>query len=199
MVALPARTERSNRSRFAEAAPKGPRPAAAVRSTARARHENSWNVLAEELVAFPSAGPAPSYPSVHRPDVTRRRPCARTVPAAAPLGVHPDLLVSERRQQITPRTRGLRRLLPGAATLAVLAGVWLGAGALSGLHRPAIVVPAGAVKIAGGYRYVARPGDTLWSIAARLEPGGDPRILVADFEQQLHGAQLMPGDKLDLP
>ena len=77
--------------------------------------------------------------------------------------------------------------------------VWLGAGALSGLHRPALTVPAGAVKVAGGYRYVARTGDTLWSIASRIEPGGDPRILVAGFEKQLHGAPLMPGDELDLP
>jgi len=55
------------------------------------------------------------------------------------------------------------------------------------------------VKVPGGYRYVARPGDTLWSIASKLEPGGDPRPLVAELEQQLHGAELIPGDPLKLP
>ncbi len=93
----------------------------------------------------------------------------------------------------------MRRLLPGAATLAVLASVWLGAGALSSLHRPPLTVPAAAVKIRGGYLYVARPGDTLWSIASELEPGGDPRPLVAELDQQLHGAELVAGDRLILP
>jgi hypothetical protein len=93
----------------------------------------------------------------------------------------------------------LRRLLPGAATLAVLASIWLGAGALSGLQRPALTVPAAAVKVTGGYLYIARPGDTLWSIASALEPGGDPRPLVAQLEQQLRGGELVAGDRLILP
>jgi hypothetical protein len=105
----------------------------------------------------------------------------------------------ERSSRIAPRSRGLRRLVPGAATLAVLVGAWFGAGALSSLQHPTLRVPAGAVKISGGYRYVARPGDTLWSIASKLEPGADPRILVADLEQQLHGAPLVAGDQLKLP
>jgi hypothetical protein len=67
------------------------------------------------------------------------------------------------------------------------------------LHRPELSVPASAIKVHGGYVYVARPGDTLWSIASGLEPGGDPRILVANFEQQLHGSELVPGDELKLP
>jgi hypothetical protein len=93
----------------------------------------------------------------------------------------------------------LRRLLPGAATLVFLAGVWFGAGAVSNINRAALRVPAAAVKISGGYLYIARPGDTLWSIASRLEPGGDPRPLVAELEQQLHGAGLVAGDRLELP
>jgi len=62
-----------------------------------------------------------------------------------------------------------------------------------------LTVPASAVKVHGGYLYVARPGDTLWSIASELQPGGDPRPLVASFERQLHGAELVPGDELKLP
>ena len=82
---------------------------------------------------------------------------------------------------------------------AVLMSIWLGAGALSTLHRPVLTLPAAAVKVSGGYLYVARPGDTLWAIASRLQPGGDPRPLVAELEQQLHGAQLVAGDRLTLP
>jgi len=77
--------------------------------------------------------------------------------------------------------------------------MWFGAGALSSLHSTALTIPAGAVRIHGGYLYVARPGDTLWSIASKLLPGGDPRPLVANLEQQLHGAELIPGDQLRLP
>ena len=95
--------------------------------------------------------------------------------------------------------RGLRRLLPGAATLAFLVGAWFGAGALSGLHHQQPDVMPGSVKVSGGYRYDARPGDTLWSIASKLQPGSDPRPLVSRLESQLHGAPLVAGDELTLP
>ena len=198
------------------------------------RRRASWNVLAQELVAFPPAdeptascarqrearrpelsraeravpkGAVPKgLPSAHlagcdaarvRGELTSRRAGAAeaTPPAVGAL----DRATSARSRQVAPRSRGLRRLLPGAATLAVLASVWFGAGALSSLHRPALTVPAAAVKIHGGYLYVARPGDTLWAIASGLQPGGDPRPRVAELGQQLHGAQLVAGDRLTLP
>jgi Tfp pilus assembly protein FimV len=46
---------------------------------------------------------------------------------------------------------------------------------------------------------VVKPGDTLWSIASRLEPSGDPRPLVAQLQSELHGATLDPGARLVLP
>ena len=134
---------------------------------------------------------------VHAEPASRRaatQPIEVTRPA-----VKVDRGGSTRTRQIAPRSRGLRRLLPGAATLAVLVSVWFGAGALSALHRPALTVPAAAVRTSGGYLYVARPGDTLWSIASQIQPGGDPRPLVAELEQQLHGAELAVGDRLTLP
>ncbi|HET9091070.1 MAG TPA: LysM domain-containing protein [Acidimicrobiales bacterium] len=96
--------------------------------------------------------------------------------------------------------RGLRRLLPGAATLAVLVSAWFGVGALaSSAHATRIERLPGSVLVGGRYLYVARPGDTLWSIATRVEPGADPRPLVDQLEAQLHGRQLQPGDGLLLP
>lgn len=96
--------------------------------------------------------------------------------------------------------RGLRRLLPGAATLAVFAGAWLGVGALAASDHPVSVdrLP-GSVPVHGGFAYVVRPGDTLWSIASRVEPGSDPRPLVDQLQSQLHGQVLQPGDRLILP
>ena len=200
------------------------------------RCQASWNVLAQELVAFPPADeptascarqrearrpelaraaravPKGAVPkgllSTHlagcdaarvRDELTSRRAGAHTAEATPPAVGALDRATSVRSRQVAPRSRGLRRLLPGAATLAVLASVWFGAGALSSLHRPALTVPAAAVKIHGDYLYVARPGDTLWSIASGLQPGGDPRPLVAELGQQLHGAQLVAGDRLTLP
>jgi hypothetical protein len=93
----------------------------------------------------------------------------------------------------------LRRLLPGAATLAVLVGMWAGFGALSAAHQQRFAVLPGSVRTPSGYLYVVKPGDTLWSIASRLEPGGDPRLLVAQLQSELHGATLDPGARLVLP
>jgi hypothetical protein len=97
------------------------------------------------------------------------------------------------------RQRGLRRLLPGVATLAALGVLWLAAGALSEVHQPRMTVIPGSVPTRGGYLYVVRPGDTLWVIASRLEPGGDPRPLVYRLQAELHGAPPVPGDHLLLP
>jgi nucleoid-associated protein YgaU len=109
-------------------------------------------------------------------------------------------LVPAVRRAASTGTRGLRRFLPGIATLAVVAGVWFGAGSLVGL-RPA---PATGGAVAGaslmaGQSYVARPGDTLWSIALRFDPAGDPRPIVAKLAAELRGNVLQPGDRLVLP
>jgi hypothetical protein len=47
--------------------------------------------------------------------------------------------------------------------------------------------------------YVVRPGDTLWSIAARLDPSGDPRPVVGDLESEAGGDTVVPGEVLRLP
>ena len=226
-----AHTDRGAPGWLREMEPSRPKRTPARRGRPSERRQASWNVLAQELVAFPPpAGPAVSRPAqraAHRPElvravravpqgsaparvagceaarvhdgVTSRRAVARAAEATPSAAGTLDRASSARSRQVASRSRGLRRLLPGAATLAVLASVWFGTGALSSLHRPALTVPAAAVKVHGGYLYIARPGDTLWSIASELQPGGDPRPLVAELEQQLHGAQLVAGDRLTLP
>jgi len=136
-----------------------------------------------------SRSPARSGTLVADAGVIHRGEREAPVLAAAPL----------RATAVRPEPRGLRRLLPGAATLAVLVGMWAGLGALSAARHQPVVVLAGSVKTASGYVYVAKPGDTLWSIASRLEPGGDPRPLVARLEGELHGRTLVPGSRLVLP
>jgi hypothetical protein len=49
--------------------------------------------------------------------------------------------------------------------------------------------------------YVVRPGDTLWGIARRAEPGRDPRPLIQAIEGMngLGAGDLMPGRTLLIP
>ncbi len=138
----------------------------------------------------------PSRPRPGRP--SRARPVTRPVGVPVPRR-RPGELHRPHPQRASESVRGLRRLLPGVATLAALVGIWAGAGALSATHDPSLAVLPGSVKVAGGYSYVVRPGDTVWSIASRLEQGGDPRPLVARLESQLHGRTLVPGTRLLLP
>ncbi len=87
----------------------------------------------------------------------------------------------------------------GIARLLVVAAV--GAGLVVAMGRGVQGAPERAP--AGGERrtYVVQPGDTLWAIAQRLEPGRDPRPLV-DAIAAANGVapgNLVPGQTLVLP
>ncbi len=47
--------------------------------------------------------------------------------------------------------------------------------------------------------YTVQPGDTLWTIAARLDPSADPRPLVVQLAAQTGSETVVPGEKIDLP
>jgi LysM repeat protein len=49
--------------------------------------------------------------------------------------------------------------------------------------------------------YTVRAGDTLWSLANRLAPKGDPRAMVYDLMRlnRLDSAQIYSGERLQLP
>lgn len=100
------------------------------------------------------------------------------------------------------RTRATQRrarlLLGTAAALIVvaLALPWSGAGgrplATPGPARVGDPVVAHSV-------YIVQPGDTLWTIAQRLCPGGDPRPVEAQLEAEVGGDTIVPGERLVLP
>ena len=50
-----------------------------------------------------------------------------------------------------------------------------------------------------GSFYVVQPGDTLWSIARRLQPEGDVRPLVDQLVDLNGGADLAVGQRLPIP
>ena len=82
-----------------------------------------------------------------------------------------------------------------AGLLVALALPWSGTGGSLATPGPALA----GDTVAPHTSYVVRPGDTLWSIAARLDPTGDPRPVVAKLEAQVGGDTVVPGERIVLP
>ena len=78
---------------------------------------------------------------------------------------------------------GLRAGLPGAASLG-------GTG-----QAPAT---SGMAPIAA-HGHVVQPGDSLWSIARRIQPEGDVRPLVARLAAERQGRPLQAGEYISIP
>ena len=92
-----------------------------------------------------------------------------------------------------------RRVLLGtvaAGLLAVLALPWSGTGGTT-LATPGTALAGGT--IAHHARYIVQPGDTLWSIATRLDPTGDPRPVVTLLAARLGSDAVKPGERVVLP
>jgi hypothetical protein len=127
------------------------------------------------LVARPPAG-RPVRPSPVRALRTHEVPAWRTAPAPA---------------------RVRRRVVAGVALLAAVVSGVLALTAVGGDGPPPAAGerPAPVASVA----YVARPGDTLWSIAREIQPQGDVRPLVDELASLRHGAPLEPGDVVAWP
>jgi hypothetical protein len=123
----------------------------------------------------------------------------------APLGVIPGGPLSGSR--VTPTTYRRRRLAVallalGVVVVAARAGVALGGSPLAAPERRPASSSAGgasAPSLADGGIVVVRAGDTLWSIASRVEPDADPRPLVDELSAARDGAPLQPGERIRLP
>ena len=106
---------------------------------------------------------------------------------------------SERRTTRRGAAVRRRRVLLGsvaAGLLVALALPWSGTGGQT-LATPGAALAGGAV--APDATYVIQPGDTLWSLAVRLDPTGDPRPLVARLAAQVGGDTAVPGEHVILP
>lgn len=129
--------------------------------------------------------------------LTATRPPLRLLPspggrsrAADPvvaLRARPTRSISTARQARTRRNAMLITLV-GLLTALALPLSWLG-----GTSGPQ---PA---PVAAGSTYVVRPGDTLWSIAERLDPTGNPVALVQRMAAETGSSTVVVGEHIVLP
>jgi LysM repeat protein len=92
----------------------------------------------------------------------------------------------------------VRLALVALVSVLAVAGLLLstgtsGQGSVSG---PAAPVAVPAATDAPAAVHVVQPGDTLWSIAAAVAPGSDPRPIVDELARRSGGAGLQPGQRI---
>jgi hypothetical protein len=99
------------------------------------------------------------------------------------------------RRRVSAGVRRRRALL--AVTALLVVGLALPLGGSGGSSHPS--GPALAETPGQSVAYTVRPGDTLWTIAQRADPTGDPRPLVAQMEQQTGSDTVTPGQRISVP
>jgi hypothetical protein len=115
------------------------------------------------------------------------------VPVHGPVGMAADLGL------------GVRHLVAAVAALVLVlvASLAIGNGALASLSpapAPASSGTSGAgVAVEPGDAVVVEAGDTVWSIARRVQPSGDVRQLVDQLVALNGSAPLQPGTTVQLP
>jgi len=86
-----------------------------------------------------------------------------------------------------------RRLLFAVAALIVVGLAF----PVGGTVRPTVGGPSLSGAI--GKVYTVQPGDTLWSIAVRVDPAADPRPLVSRMAAETGSDTVYPGERLTIP
>jgi hypothetical protein len=127
------------------------------------------------------------------------RPALRVVacPRTSPQVSRP-LDVTLRRARRAALQRRRRTILVSGAVAALAVGLALPIGALGGAPAPS-PHPGTRPATAGEIVYVVQPGDTLWSIAARLDRGGNPRALAEALARETGSATVVPGERIVVP
>jgi hypothetical protein len=105
--------------------------------------------------------------------------------------------VYQRRQVVALLLLGL---VLAAALLVTGPVLRAGVGALGGRPLSPSEAPAsGRFQPVAARTYVVRQGDTLWTLARRIQPTGDVRPLVDRLAAAHGGSALQPGDRIVVP
>ena len=105
---------------------------------------------------------------------------------------------SQRACAVPPGTYARRRAAAVLLVIGVILAVRAVLGALGGgpLTAPE---PVSSPAPVAARAVVVQPGDTMWSIARRLDPNGDVRITVQRLAKANGGAAVRAGQRLVLP
>ena len=123
---------------------------------------------------------------------------AITIPQVRPFGASPSQAEIYRRRRLVAALAvivlAFCLFLAGRATAGLL-----GSGPLTAAETRGVPVVALDTKPVAETTYVVRTGDTLWSIARRVQPVGDVRPLVDALAETRGGHPLQPGERIVLP
>jgi Tfp pilus assembly protein FimV len=120
-------------------------------------------------------------------------------PASGPHRTRPSHARCDPRTAARAAAVRRRHVLLGVVAIVLLLALavpW-GTKANSALSHPGPLSPG--ATLAPHSLYIVRPGDTLWSIAERLDPRGDPRPVMAELSAQAGSDTVRPGEHLILP
>ena len=92
-----------------------------------------------------------------------------------------------------------RRILLGVVAVALLTALALPWGGTGGRSLAPPGSALAGTTLHAHQQYVVEPGDTLWSIASRFDPSGDPRPVVSELAEQVGSNVVVPGERLRLP
>ena len=99
-----------------------------------------------------------------------------------------------RSHRTTRATYRRRRLAAVVVALGVVVAVGKVGATLGGSPLVASERPSTSATVS---TFVVQPGDSLWSIARRIDPGADPRPIVDALARDRHGAALRPGETIE--
>jgi LysM repeat protein len=153
---------------------------------AAARPSTPYRWSAESPAAFggsDAAGPAVAARTAAGARAMRRRRTRMAADRRPPSGVLPSglgrsaVVTADRGDEVADRLQPVGRWVRLACTLCFTATAVLVA---------VVLLSAGGARVVGPV--VVQPGDTLWSVAQRADPGTDPRAVI-DRIKELNGLQ----------